>query len=70
MAYPVLQVARKHGLRRASVRDFHSLRVALLADHEWLDEATKPIGQFWKRKNAKHNGLTTETQAASMDMLA
>lgn len=34
--------------------------IALLADREWLDEATKTIGQFWKRKNAKRNGLTVE----------
>jgi hypothetical protein len=32
--------------------------VALLADREWLDEATKTIGQFWKRKNARRNGVT------------
>ena len=37
--------------------------IALLADREWLDEATKTIGQFWKRKNARRNGLTTEEQA-------
>ena len=34
--------------------------IALLADPDWLDEATKTIGQFWKRKNARRNGLTTE----------
>jgi hypothetical protein len=28
-------------------------RVTLLANREWLDDATKTIGQFWKRKNAK-----------------
>jgi hypothetical protein len=32
--------------------------MALLADREWLDEATKTIGQFWKRKNAQRHGLT------------
>jgi hypothetical protein len=31
--------------------------MALLADRDWLDEATKTIGQFWKRKNAWRNGL-------------
>jgi len=31
--------------------------MALLADREWLDEATKTIGQFWKRKNARRHGL-------------
>jgi hypothetical protein len=39
---------------------------ALLADREWLDEATKTIGQFWKRKNARRNGLTMENQAMLM----
>jgi hypothetical protein len=34
--------------------------IALLADREWLDEATKTIGQFWKRKNAKRNGVVAE----------
>jgi hypothetical protein len=29
--------------------------IALMADREWLDEATKTIGQFWKRKNARRN---------------
>src|SRR5271170_6396030 len=38
---------------------------ALLADREWLDEATKTIGQFWKRKNARRNGLTSEIQGVS-----
>ena len=31
--------------------------IALLADPDWLDEATKTIGQFWKRKNERRNGL-------------
>ena len=31
--------------------------MALMADREWLDEATKTIGQFWKRKNARRNGV-------------
>jgi hypothetical protein len=28
----------------------------LLADRDWLDEATKTIGQYWRRKNARRNG--------------
>src|ERR1700710_1173289 len=32
----------------------------LLADREWLDEATKTIGQFWKRKNTRRRGFATE----------
>ena len=31
--------------------------IALLADRDWLDEATKTIGQFWRRKNARRNGF-------------
>ncbi len=31
--------------------------IALIADREWLDEATKTIGNFWKRKNARRNGV-------------
>jgi hypothetical protein len=34
----------------------------LLADREWLDEATKTIGQYWRRKNARRHGLTIEEQ--------
>jgi hypothetical protein len=37
--------------------------IALLADREWLDDATKTIGQFWKRKNARRHGLTTESNS-------
>jgi hypothetical protein len=33
----------------------------LLADREWLDDATKTIGEFWKRKNARRNGLTANS---------
>jgi len=30
--------------------------ISLLADPDWLDDATKTIGQFWRRKNARRNG--------------
>jgi len=33
--------------------------IALLADREWLDEATKTIGQFWRRKNARRNDVAS-----------
>jgi hypothetical protein len=36
---------------------------ALLTDCERLDEATKTIGQYWRRKNARRNGLPSEIQA-------
>jgi hypothetical protein len=34
--------------------------IALLADRDWLDDAMKTIGNFWKRKNARRNGLRLE----------
>lgn len=37
--------------------------IARLADREWLDEATKTIGQFWRRKNARRNGLARRNPA-------
>jgi hypothetical protein len=40
-----------------SVKFFSSIElIALLADPDWLDEATKTISQYWKRKNARRNG--------------
>lgn len=47
-----------------AVKYFSSIElITLLADREWLDEATKTIGQFWRRKNARRHGLTSEQQA-------
>jgi hypothetical protein len=37
--------------------------ITLLADPDWLDDATKTIGQYWRRKNARRNGLTVERYA-------
>src|SRR5208283_5075716 len=46
-----------------NVKFFSSIElITLLADRNWLDEATKTIGQFWRRKNAQRNGLTTQNQ--------
>ena len=39
--------------------------MALLADRNWLDEATKTIGQFWKRKNARRKSSDIEQQIGS-----
>jgi hypothetical protein len=47
-----------------AVKFFSSIElITLLADPDWLDEATKTIGQYWRRKNARLNGLNTENQA-------
>jgi hypothetical protein len=43
-----------------SVKFFSTIElIALPADPDWLDEATKTISQFWRRKNARRNGLAT-----------
>ena len=41
--------------------------IALLADREWLDEATKTIGLYWRRKNARRQGLPLEPEEAYDD---
>ena len=46
--------------RPNAVKFFSSIElITLLADPDWLDEATKTIVQFWRRKNARRNGLTS-----------
>ena len=39
--------------------------ITLLADPEWLEDATKTIGNFWKRKNARRHGVPAEEQSHS-----
>ena len=51
-----LSKARPNGVKFFSTVEL----IALLADSDWLDEATKTISQFWKRKNARRNGETSE----------
>ena len=47
-----------------AVKFFSSIElIALLADPDWLDEATKTIGQFWRSKNARRQGLSTASLA-------
>jgi hypothetical protein len=44
-----------------AVKFFSGIKLmALIADRDWLDEATKTIGQFWRRKNAHRNGFMRE----------
>jgi hypothetical protein len=46
-----------------AVKFFNAVElIALLVDREWLDEVTKAIGQFWRRKNARRNGLAGPTE--------
>jgi hypothetical protein len=47
-----------------AVKFFSSIElIRLLADRDWLDEATKTIGQYWKRKNARRHGVSLEKPA-------
>src|ERR1019366_5279429 len=48
-----------------AVKFFNAIQlIALLADPEWLDEATKTIGQYWRLKNERRNGLISEQLVA------
>jgi hypothetical protein len=45
--------------RPNAVKFFSSIElIGLLADGDWLDDATKTIVQHWRRKNAQCNGVT------------
>ena len=56
--------------KQNAVKYFSSIElITLLADRDWLDDATKTIGQYWRRKNARRNGLTTESQANLGELL-
>jgi hypothetical protein len=50
--------------RPNAVKFFSSIElITLLADRDWLDDATKTIGQYWRRKNARRHGLSLENGA-------
>jgi hypothetical protein len=52
-----------------SVKFFSSIElIALLANPDWLDEATKTISQYWRRKNARRNGTATQKGDDSTDV--
>src|ERR1051325_1093391 len=52
--------------RPNAVKYFSSIElITLLADRDWLDDATKTIGQYWRRKNARRNGAIVEKQLES-----
>jgi len=47
-----------------AVKFFSSIElITLLADREWLDDATKTIGQYWRRKNARRQGSSAASLA-------
>jgi len=51
--------------RPNAVKFFNAVELmALLADPDWLDDATKTIIQHWKRMNARRNGLPIENRVS------
>ena len=43
--------------RPSAVKYFSTIElIALLADREWLDEVTKTISAYWRRKNERRKG--------------
>jgi hypothetical protein len=56
--------------RPSAVKYFSTIEViALLADREWLDDVTKTISAYWRRKNdrrksARQNDTATLSEAA------
>jgi len=47
-----------------AVKFFSSIElITLLANRDWLDDVTKTICQYWRRKNARRNGMNLEKQA-------
>ena len=52
--------------RPNAVKFFSSIElIGLLADTDWLDDATKTIVLHWRRKNARRNGVILENQPMS-----
>jgi hypothetical protein len=43
--------------RSSAVKYFSTIElITLLADREWLDEVTKTISAYWRRKNERRRG--------------
>jgi hypothetical protein len=40
----------------------------LLADRSWLDDVTKTISSYWRRKNERRNGSLRGTSAAALEL--
>ncbi len=52
-----------------AVKYFSSIElITLLADPDWLDEATKTIGLYWRRKNARRQCPRDESITVTGDV--
>src|ERR1019366_9241221 len=55
--------------RPNAVKFFSAIElITLLADPDWLDQATKTIVLFWRRKNAQRHGLSMKEEAENAVM--
>ena len=51
--------------RPSAVKYFSAIEMfTLLADREWLDEVTKTISAYWRRKNERRKGAVQNEPAA------
>jgi hypothetical protein len=54
--------------RPSAVKYFSTIElITLLADREWLDEVTKTISAYWRRKNERRKGATQSDSAALVE---
>lgn len=55
--------------RPSAVKYFSTIELmTLLADREWLDEVTKTISAFWRRKNERRKGALRGDSAATCEV--
>ena len=51
--------------RPSAVKYFSTIElITLLADREWLDEVTKTVSAYWRRKNERRKGTMQSDSAA------
>ena len=55
--------------RPSAVKYFGTIElITLMADRAWLDEVTKTISSYWRRKNERRKGASLATRAAALEL--
>ena len=55
--------------RPSAVKYFSTIElIALVADRDWLDEVTKTVSSYWRRKNERRKGASLATRAAALEL--
>ena len=55
--------------RPSAVKYFSTIElITLVADREWLDEVTKTISAYWRRKNERRKGTLRGDSAAALEL--